>query len=104
MEIRQKERLLVDFTEEDRKKQKQMEEVIEIVAGLIEAKAKEYCKPANQKSFVLAVATNLLGNLAMHWSDNSLESMLATSACTVENLMKWYKIVFSEYKQKKEIH
>ena len=85
----------MEFTEEDKTKQKQMYEVVCAVAEVIEMKAKEHCKYKNeQKDFVLAVATNLLGNLAMHWSDDSIQAKVLMSTCTINNLMDWYKIAF----------
>ena len=95
----------MEFNEDDKETQKKIHEVIVYVAQVIESKAKEHCKYKNdQKNFVLAAATNLLGNLAMHWSDDSIQAKVVTSTCTIENLMNWYKIAFIEYGQRKDMH
>ena len=95
----------MEFTEKDKTKQEQVYEIICAVAEVIEMKAKEYCKYKNdQKNFVLAVATNLLGNLCMQWSDDSLQEKVLMSLSTIKNLSDWYKVALIDYEQRKEMH
>lgn len=89
----------------DDRERELMHELVVCIAEVIETKAKEVCKYKNErKNFILATATNLLGNLTMHWSDDSIQAKVVTSTCVIENLMQWFKISFIDYGQKKDMH
>ncbi len=72
--------------------------IIPIIAKYIEERANEfYTNKEEKRDFVLTIAVNLLGNLAMQWSENTVESKLLTSTCTIENLMSWYGVAIKDF-------
>jgi hypothetical protein len=90
---------------DDQKQAEEMYKILPQMAQFLEHKAKEIYKyKPQQKEFVLSMALNLLGNLAMQWSDDSIEAKLNLSAVVVQNLVDWFGVGLKDYKTKKEAH
>ncbi len=94
------------MTRTDNKEQAtEMMKILPEIAHYLETRAKEIYKyKPEQKEFVLSMALNLLGNLAMQWSDDSIEAKLHLGTVVVQNLVDWFGISIKDYKIKKEAH
>ena len=82
--------------------------VVEIVGAICEylddESKKLYKNRGERRDFVLSIAINLLGNLSMHWCEDTLESKEWMTASTINKLKTWYEIVLRSYQIKKESH
>jgi hypothetical protein len=92
--------------DEDRKKQaEEMFKILPHLGEFLEKKAKEIYKyKPEQKDFILSMALNLLGNLTMQWSDDSVEAKAHLSSVVVNNLIEWFGVSIKDYRVKKEAH
>lgn len=94
------------LTEEEIEKQmKYVREVAPALGQFLETKAQEFFKDKRgQKNFILCCCVNLLGNMAMQWSEENIYDKVLVTSCAVENLLEWFKISIADYRIKKEAH
>lgn len=86
-------------------REQHMLELVGAIGCFIDDEGKRFKDDKDKRDFVLSVVVNLLGNLCIQYSGDSLEEKMDLSKSSVGNLTNWFKVFFLTYiESKKEIH